>query len=77
MRHVASSPAFQDIDGCRLLCKRLKLPLEVAAGYHTAITPTVLNSTDYDRVYTTAYEELDEEGDSVMSPDASAAPSSA
>ena len=58
------------------MCKRLKLPLAVAAGYHTAVTPTVLSSTDYDRVYTTAYEELDEDGDSVMSPggtDASAA----
>lgn len=59
-------PTHKELDGCRVLCKRLQLPLEVAAGYHSGITPTVLRGTDYERVYTTAYEDVDE--DSAMPP---------
>ena len=50
---------------CRILARRLVLPIEVAAGHHLGVTPTVLRSTEYERVYTTAYE-ADDADDSEM-----------
>ena len=47
------------------MCQRLLLPIEVAAGYHTGVTPTVLRAAEYERVFTTAYdaEEVEADGD--------------